>query len=101
MSAWRRWTVRRRRIAEGGMTAGAVRERESSRTEGRQGVKRSLKRFGQWIGRFGLQVHLGPRFGAFGARAIGADPVEDWERAQREAEELDRERALRPEDEQV
>lgn len=61
---------------------------------GRQSVKRSLKRFGEWVGRFAVQVHLGPRFGSFGARVIGADPVEDWQQAQREAEELDRKRAL-------
>lgn len=61
-------------------------------------MKRSLKRFAKWIGRFGLLVHLGPRFGAAGARAIGADPVEDWEQRQREAEEIDRQRALRPDD---
>lgn len=58
-------------------------------------MKRSLKRFGEWIGRFVVQVHLGPRFGSFGARVMGADPVEDWERRQREAEELERERLSR------
>lgn len=61
-------------------------------------MKRSLKRFGEWIGRFALQVHLGPRFGAFGARVMGADPVDDWEQRQREAEELDRKQALEPDD---
>jgi hypothetical protein len=61
-------------------------------------MRRSLKRFGEWIGRFALQVHLGPRFGAFGARVIGADPIEKWEEAQREAEELDRKQALEPAD---
>jgi hypothetical protein len=61
-------------------------------------MKRSLKRFAQWIGRFGLLVHLGPRFGSSGARVIGADPIESWEQAQREAQELDRRRALQPDD---
>jgi hypothetical protein len=61
-------------------------------------MKRSLKRFGQWIGRFALQVHLGPRFGSLGARMIGVDPAEEWEQRKIEAEELDRKRALGPED---
>jgi hypothetical protein len=61
-------------------------------------MKRTLKRFGEWIGRFVLQVHLGPRLGSDGARAIGADPIEQWRQAQREAEELDRKRALEPDD---
>jgi hypothetical protein len=61
-------------------------------------MKRSLKRFGEWIGRFALQVHLGPRFGSLGARVIGVDPIEDWEQAQREAEALDRKQALEPDD---
>jgi len=61
-------------------------------------MKRSLKRFGEWIGRFVLQVHLGPRFGAFGARAIGSDPIEDWEQAKLEAEELDRKQAHEADD---
>jgi hypothetical protein len=43
-------------------------------------------------------VHLGPRFGAFGARVIGADPTEDWEQRQREAQEADRRHALEPDD---
>jgi len=59
-------------------------------------MKRSLKRFGVWIGRFVLQVHLGPRFGSFGARMIGADPTEEWEQHRREAEELERKQALKP-----
>lgn len=57
-------------------------------------MKRSLKRFGQWIARFALQVHLGPRFGSLGARVIGADPIEEWEQRRVEAEELDRKPAL-------
>jgi hypothetical protein len=61
-------------------------------------MKRSLKRFGEWIGRFALQVHLGPRFGSAGARAIGADPIEQWEQARREAEELQRKQAMEPDD---
>ena len=71
-----------------------------ARNDGRspQSMKRSLKRFGEWIGRFALLVHLGPRFGSFGARVIGADPIEKWEQAQREAEELDRKHALKPDD---
>jgi hypothetical protein len=61
-------------------------------------MKRSLKRFGQWIGRFVVLVHLGPRLGSAGARVIGADPLQDWERRQREAAELDRKRALEADD---
>lgn len=57
-------------------------------------MKRSLKRFAQWIGRFALQVHLGPRFGSLGARMIGVDPAEEWEQRKIEAEELDRKNAL-------
>lgn len=56
-------------------------------------MKRSLKRVGEWIGRFVVQVHLGPRFGAFGARVLGGDPIEDWEQRRVEAEEMDREQA--------
>jgi hypothetical protein len=41
-----------------------------------------------------MLVHLGPRFGASGARVIGADPIEEWQRALREAQELDRKQAL-------
>jgi hypothetical protein len=61
-------------------------------------MKRSLKRFGEWIGRFALQVHLGPRFGSLGARVIGGDPIEDWEQRKTEAEALDRRQALEPDD---
>ena len=61
-------------------------------------MKQSLKRFGQWIGRFVLQVHLGPRFGSLGARMIGPDPAEEWEQRRIEAEELDRKKALGPDD---
>jgi hypothetical protein len=61
-------------------------------------MKRSLKRFGEWIGRFVVQVHLGPRFGAFGARVFGTDPMEDWEQAKFEAEALDRKQALESDD---
>ena len=61
-------------------------------------MKRILKRFGEWVGRFALQVHLGPRFGSSGARAIGADPFEDWQSAQREAEDMHRKQALQPDD---
>lgn len=61
-------------------------------------MKRSLKQFAQWIGRFALQVHLGPRFGALGARMIGADPIEDWEQRKIEAEELNRKQALGADD---
>jgi hypothetical protein len=64
----------------------------------RQPVKESLKRFGEWIGRFVVQVHLGPRFGAFGARVFGADPMEDWEKAKIEAEQLNRKQALEADD---
>jgi hypothetical protein len=56
-------------------------------------VKRALKRFAQSIGRFVVLVHLGPRLGSSGARVIGADPIEDWERRKREAEEVDRKHA--------
>jgi hypothetical protein len=56
-------------------------------------MKRALKRFAQSIGRFVLLVHLGPRLGSSGARVIGADPIEDWEQRQREAEEVDRKQA--------
>jgi hypothetical protein len=61
-------------------------------------MKRSLKRFGEWIGRFVLLVHLGPRLGSSGARIIGPDPIEEWEQRQREAEELQRKQALEPDD---
>jgi hypothetical protein len=61
-------------------------------------MRRSLKRFGEWIARFALQVHLGPRFGSLGARALGSDPIEDWHSAQREAEELERKQVLEPSD---
>jgi hypothetical protein len=61
-------------------------------------MKRSLKRFGEWIGRFVVQVHLGPRFGAVGARVFGTDPMEDWEQAKFEAEALDRKQALESDD---
>lgn len=56
-------------------------------------MKRTLKRFAQALGRFVVLVHLGPRFGSSGARVIGADPIEDWEQRQREAEEVDRKQA--------
>lgn len=61
-------------------------------------MKRSLKRFAQWIGRFVVLVHLGPRLGSSGARVIGADPIEDWEQRRREAEEVDRKQALEIDD---
>lgn len=59
-------------------------------------MKQIFKRFGASIGRFVVLVHLGPRFGSSGAGVIGADPAEEWERAQREAQELDRKQAMKP-----